>query len=192
MISFLEKVVPWMRLCQEYTKGKAEFLGRYRTEAGILSSVLLADCLIVTREGEHPLSKEEYRGRYANNLFLLEAPEKWSGKVQKLEGKRYRSYKTYHDLVTDYSDLLVFSGLYDDVLTCPLQEQLEKYCEVKLYGRGYYEQMRKVIEVLDLGSINVPPTRFRQPQPNSSYERQIMDTFLQAVGSKIQADAERN
>lgn len=127
---FFMKVIPLGVLIQDWTHGKSQFRGKVYSPAGILAPIVIADILHKSNIGSHPISHPEYKGKYANNLVLLESGKLWGGKSHNHDGKTYRAYKTWRDFAVDFSDYIAFSGLYDAALRCnALHDQLSAYCE---------------------------------------------------------------
>lgn len=117
-MDYLEKLIPLSRLISDWTRMKAEFI-YLDSPGGIDSTIILAEILIRSEWGDHPVSREFVQGektKYSNNLSLLECGEHWRGKSNLYEGISYRAYKDWKVFAVDYSDHLTFSRGYDEVL----------------------------------------------------------------------------
>mgnify|MGYP007100045321 FL=1 len=96
-----------------YLAGQIENKRRfmYGDDSKVSSTLLFAEILLQSRFGEHPLSAEKYPekdGKWANNLALLELDESWTGKWIKYDKVIYKSFKTWLDFATNWTDILAF------------------------------------------------------------------------------------
>ncbi len=116
---FLNKVIPLSRQISDWVRDKSIFV-RKRIVSPILPSVVVADLVLQSGWGTHPLSQPYYNKRYANNLAVLEADDFWQGRVHIIKvneaDKEYRAYQDWIHFATDYSDMIVFTKLYDRLL----------------------------------------------------------------------------
>lgn len=117
---FLNKVIPLARQISDWTRDKAIFI-RKKIVSPILPSVVVADIVIQSGWGSHPLSQPHFNKKYANNLTLMEADDFWQGRVHVLKtengaDKEYRAYQDWIHFATDYSDMIIFTKLYDNLL----------------------------------------------------------------------------
>lgn len=153
---FLDKVIPLAVLVQNWTIGKSQFRGRIRSSVGVRASIILADILIASEWGTHPIAQHEYEGKNANNLSLLESSKTFTGKIIKHNGILYRTYRKWHDFAVDYSDHLVFSDQYNEVLRSPdLEEQIAYFCLKKLDNRVYTGKISALIDFYALSEIDI-------------------------------------
>lgn len=90
-------------------QNKRQFM--YGDTSRVSSTLLLAEILLQSRFGEHPLAGEKYpekEGKWANNLALLELDESWTGKWIKYDKVIYKSFKNWLDFGTNWTDILAF------------------------------------------------------------------------------------
>lgn len=120
---FLLKANSLAGTISEWTNEKAIFL-RLPNLYRLSPAVILADILIESQWGTHPLSQPLFNKKYANNLSLLAADKVWEGKIQDYNGKSYRAYQDWAHFATDYSDILVFSERYKPILRTENQLQV--------------------------------------------------------------------
>ena len=127
----------------EWTKLKAEFL-RMRSP-GIFQGILIADILIESEWGTHPVAQEELiltikgkeKKKYSNNLTLM-GPGPLKSKTNLYEGKEYQAFKGWKDFAVAYTDHLTFSRGYDDVLKCfDFMGQVEQFSLTKESPEDY-------------------------------------------------------
>lgn len=116
--TFLKKLVPLSYVVSQWTFDKGLFLN-IDTPRGILPSIILADILLMSKNGTHPVSQEDCNSKYSNNLALIQSDRYWTGKSNIYEGKSYCAFKTWRDFAETYSDHLTFSRLYDNALSSP-------------------------------------------------------------------------
>lgn len=112
---FFKRLVPLSYIINEWTWTKAHFLG-LPSKYGVLPSIILADLLLMSENGNHPISKEDYNNKYSNNLALLESGSNWQSKSNVYENKSYRAYKNWRYAAEDYSDYLTFTRQFDYLL----------------------------------------------------------------------------
>lgn len=112
---FLYKVIPLARLIQEWTRSKAHFM-RLASPCGLKASLTIAEIIIASEWGNHPVAQPVYERKYSNNLMLLEAGEHWKGKTHKHKNTKYRAYKNWSEFAVDYSDHKVFTREHDATL----------------------------------------------------------------------------
>lgn len=112
---FFAKLVPLAQLIQHWTYVKADFRG-VPSRQGALTSLIVAEILIASDFGRHPVAQSELNSKYSNNLVLLPAGGYWKGKIQLYGGQQYRAYKTWRNFAEDYSDYLCFSKEHDNLL----------------------------------------------------------------------------
>lgn len=112
---FLKKLVPLSYVVSQWTFDKGLFLN-ITTVRGILPSIILADILLMSNNGTHPISKEDCNSKYSNNLALIQVDRFFTGKSNIYEGKTYCAFKTWREFAEYYSDFLTFSRRFDNVL----------------------------------------------------------------------------
>lgn len=129
-IDFFMKLLPFAVKTQEWTANKAEFMGV--PSPGIHVCITLADLILTSEWGTHPLSKPTYIGRYSNNLGLVEQGKWWGGKTHLFQDKRYRAYKDWNDFILDLTDEYTFTRQYDNVLEAlSIEGQLQELEEAR-------------------------------------------------------------
>jgi len=152
---FLEKLIPWARFIQEQTRIKANVFKKIKSPHGIFAGLVIADIIYYSNWGEHPLAQEKYRNKLSNNLALLEANDYWSGKSIKYENQDYKLFNDWENFSIHYSDLIVFSGWYSELLKCSrFDEQIFILSLIKPNPVYYNETVKKLIESFNLGEFN--------------------------------------
>jgi flagellum-specific peptidoglycan hydrolase FlgJ len=150
---FLTKAIGLSKTISEWTKEKAVFT-RTNIVESIYSVVVLADLIVESQWGSHPLAQTHYNKRYSNNLALLKADSCWQGKVQRFENKDYKAYQDWLHFATDYSDLLIFSPKYTKILkTADINEQIRRLAATKKDSATYISKVSLLIYFYDLGSL---------------------------------------
>lgn len=122
---YLFKAISFSHFLYDQTLGKLNFF--YGLKVPLSSNHILAEILIKSEFGDHPLAQETYplkTNRWANNLTLLELDESWAGKFLKYEDKFYKSFKNWDEYSVHLTDTLVFrKSLIDKyLLTNPSME----------------------------------------------------------------------
>lgn len=148
--NFLIKVIPITQLIQIWSIDKADF-NYINSPSGILPSVTLSEMIIQSHWGSHPLSKEEFNKRYSNNLTLLEYTEFWHGKKHKFEGNTYRAYRDWGAFCVDFTDHIVFSDLFTELLeTNQCDKQIEVLAQTKLDPKIYQAKAEATVDFYNL------------------------------------------
>lgn len=112
---FLIKASSLAKTISNWIDQKAIFL-KIPNPTKIDSSIILAEMIIESQWGTHPLAQPFYNKKYSNNLTLIPADKYWQGKSHKYNGVSYRSYQDWITFATDYSDRIVFSDKYKHIL----------------------------------------------------------------------------
>lgn len=153
---FLERIIPWGVFLQEQTKIKASYFKGIDQSNGIYASIVLSFIIIESNWGTHPVSKDIYKSRPANNLCLLEADDYWEGRKLKLDDKLYRSFEDYEEFFIHYSDIIVFSKWYKDLIeTKNFNEQILIFCMQTSQKPYYNEKIKAMIELYNLGEFDL-------------------------------------
>ena len=147
---FLLKIVPIARLIQKWTKNKAEFVNKLSSH-GIFSSIIIANIILKSEWGRHPISQEKFDGKYSNNLLLIKSNKFWTGRTHIYQNNQYKAYKDWEEFCVDYSDWVVFSGLYDKVLDSSiLEDQISFYVSAELLDLVYNTKIKNIIDYYNL------------------------------------------
>lgn len=126
---FLDRVIPLGWHTESLTRRKAvEYKGM--TEAVGFSSILfVCEVVLATNWGAHPLAQETYKGKPSNNLLLIRPVALWDGPRAKHEGEDYCMYFSWEEFAIEFSDHIVFSGLYNDLLKeKDFRKQIDLFC----------------------------------------------------------------
>lgn len=151
---FFTKIVPLAIKIQKWTYFKASFLN-IQCPRGFLPSITLADAILASNWGDHPISKPEYENKYSNNLSLMEAGEYWKGKTHEYEEKTYRAFSDWHSWGITYSDELTFSRSFDLALLCVKEDdQVKAYAFDKEHPNKYYHDIKSLISDYNLSEFN--------------------------------------
>jgi flagellum-specific peptidoglycan hydrolase FlgJ len=152
---FFMKVIPFARKVQEWTHLKSSFLN-IDCPRGVLTSITIADIILASSWGNHPISKTEYLNRYSNNLSLVEADDNWKGRVNVHEGKNYKAFKDWQEFSVSLSDDYCFSRYFDLVLVCRKQEtQIQALSYTKPDYKAWAEAITQLISYYNLQEFNI-------------------------------------
>jgi hypothetical protein len=152
---FLVKVVPLARKIQEWTLFKSSFLN-IKCPEGILASITIADIILSSEWGTHPIARPEFNNKYSNNLCLNKAGESWKGKFHIYKDQKYRAYKDWRDFGINLSDDYCFSRDYDHVLGYSREEdQINALSVLKADHKQYAKVISLIVEYYFLSEFNV-------------------------------------
>lgn len=152
---FLLKAIPLAKAISKWVNDKIVFL-RIPAINTINPSLVLADMIIESSYGTHPVSQVHNNGKYSNNLSLLKVDELWQGKVQTYEGKVYKCYQDWIHFGTDYSDLIVFTKLKDILKISSLEDQINFFAKTKENPKFFSAKASVLLSYYDLKDL----TRF--------------------------------
>jgi flagellum-specific peptidoglycan hydrolase FlgJ len=139
---------------QEWTYLKSEFVG-VESPRGIMASIIMAEIIFNSRWGEHPIAQPEVGNKYSNNLVLLEVDSNLPGRFNLHQGKEYRAYKDWEAFCVDYTDYLVFSGLFNIPLLCRReQDQIKALSYTKPNYKLWGQVISNIIKQLNLSDFN--------------------------------------
>lgn len=151
---FLERLIPWSKFVQDQTAIKAQFFKRIKS-SGLLPSVFLSDVIIQSNWGIHPLAQPFYKHKAANNLSLMEATPDWSRRKIKFEGKEYKLFDTWETFSLYYSDHVVFSGQFANLLsTAVIENQTQLLGLYRSELEAYNERMNVIISTFRLDEFD--------------------------------------
>lgn len=148
---FLESLVLWSEFVFKQTMMKARLFKRQYTSTGLRPSIFIAAVIIATDWENHPISKEKFKTKQANNLLLLEYQHGWCGAKSKYDGRVYKLFDNWEAFCIHYSDLAALKSpapYLNENLT--LEEQLSLYCGLNLTLADYNEKMLTLIKDLHL------------------------------------------
>jgi flagellum-specific peptidoglycan hydrolase FlgJ len=152
---FIKKIVPWARLINEWTIYKADF-ALINSPRGIFTSLVLADIILMSEWGTHPVSRSEYQNGYSNNLSLLKSNEYWDGKKRTYNNIEYKAFKDWESYAIEASDYLTFSRQFDDLLReKSLNNQIELYSKFKEYPESYCDNIELLIRFYSLTKYDI-------------------------------------
>lgn len=148
---FFRNLVPLAVLIQEWSIGKAGFLN-IKSPEGIKPSVVMAEIIVLTDCGNHPISQAKYINRYSNNLSLIKADKSWTGKTHKyIDNEVYRSYPDWRAYAVDYTDYICFNAEYRKLLENPnILDQINVLSLVKNNSSSYNSKLISTINSLGL------------------------------------------
>jgi hypothetical protein len=147
-LDFIDRLTPWAWIIEQWSAEKAwEF--RSLPKAPGYSSILFAVQVIdASNWGTHPLAQEEYKGRPANNITLMEVNEWWDGKKVSFQGKEYKLFSSWEDFCIHFSDTVVFDKKYQSIIT-----EKDFLNQIKLLTKDDSEYYNRLIELLKLLGI---------------------------------------
>jgi len=143
---FLNKITPLAITISQWTRDKAYFL-KVPIKHSIYPSIIIADIIIESNWGTHPLAQPQYNKRYSNNLTLSEVDEIWEGKIQRYAKKEYKAFQDWAHFATDYSDRLIFSHKYKSLFnTSDYKKQIESLSKYKPEPRHFAAKCETLLD----------------------------------------------
>jgi len=130
----------------------------------ISSTLILAELLLKSEFGEHPLAQEVYPPKTtkgANNLMLLENDTSWTGKLLKYEGKEYKSFANWEEFGVHFTDLLVFR-----------KNEIHPYLYKNLLGNEYNKEKIELVTNYCLEDFEIGAPEERRNEDRSSKTRE--------------------
>ena len=141
---FLSKVTAWGWFIENQTAVKAaEF--KSMQSYGLKTTAFILYVIVKSKWGEHPLAQESFKSKDANNLTLMRSNEWWTGRKAKFDGQEYKLFDSWEEFCIHFSDYIVFSGLYKDLLA-----ETDALTQVKLLTREDSSCYNEVIKLLTL------------------------------------------
>jgi flagellum-specific peptidoglycan hydrolase FlgJ len=152
-VEFLNHTIKYCQLISEWSVDKASTFGKKIYT--IYPEVVLAHIIIESNWGNHPLSQPSFGKRGGNNLALLEPDHLFQGKyLNEFEGRKYKSYESWGDFATDYSDSLAFNGYLNPISKQKDKEsQISALASLKSNPIVYKAKLEAVIQTFDLSSL---------------------------------------
>lgn len=105
--NFILRLGPWVYFLNQQTRLKAKII-KGVPFIGVYPSVAMAEILVRSQFGDHPASKEKFRGRQSNNLDLLEVDDSWAGDRTRHNGATYKMFENWQHFFIHWSDQIVF------------------------------------------------------------------------------------
>jgi DNA mismatch repair ATPase MutS len=150
---FLIKVIPWAWDISDRIIDYAMLL-RKPIKNTILPQLVLADILIESKWGEHPISQPLLDKKYSNNLSLLVVDDIWEGKDQLFEGTKYKAFKDYNHFASGYADWIIYNRNLSPILDSKdLETQLSILASMKSNPSLFMAKAETIIEFYDLESL---------------------------------------
>lgn len=138
---FTTRLTPWAWFIQGQTALKAREFRGIEEAVGLQSVAFILYVLYQSNWGEHPVSRETFKAKDANNLTLLPANEWWNGRAAKYEGVEYKLFDSWEEFCVHFSDYVVFSNDLAPLLSNP-----DIYTQLKVLtredSRAYNESIR--------------------------------------------------
>lgn len=156
-LDFIRKVIPLSQLISEWTQAKSEFVG-IQSKNGIFASLVMAEIVIQSEWGLHPIAKYQfktvkdstgnYSTKYSNNLVLLQPEPGQKVKVNTYNDIDYIAFKDWKTFAIGYSDHLVFSGKYKEILEEEtLLGQIDLFSLTKTDSESYNSIIKNTITI---------------------------------------------
>lgn len=148
-IDFINGVVPWSKFVESQTKVKARQL-RQLNSSGLSPILFICEVMVKSNLGSHPLVRDKYRNKPANNLTLLLAPDNWDGKVVSFNNRNYKAFDNWEEFCIHYSDRIVFSKQHDSLL---VESNYLKQAEIYGLTKGSdicYDEIVKMMTLLGI------------------------------------------
>lgn len=90
----------------------------YQDMREVSSTLLLADILDKSQWGTHPLAQNRFpdpkKGKFCNNLLLLEIDKAWTSKTVTYRDVKYKTFEDWGSFATHLTDMLVFRQAFFD------------------------------------------------------------------------------
>jgi flagellum-specific peptidoglycan hydrolase FlgJ len=128
---FLSKLTPWAMRCSNETQIKAQEYRSLWRAYGVSSILFVVEVIDKSNWGSHPLAREEFKSRPANNLTLMKSNEFWDGRKVRFDGEDYKMFDSWEDFCNHYSDQMVFPRKYLEILMeKDYSRQIELFCHL--------------------------------------------------------------
>jgi hypothetical protein len=156
---FLTSLLPLALHVEDLTRRKAIEYKGMTGAVGFNSILFICEVLIASDWGTHPLAQETYKGKPSNNLLLIRPVALWDGPRSRYEGEDYCMYLSWDEFAVEFSDHIVFSGIYNDLLKeKDFRKQIEMFCLTSDTSSDSIE------EVLNLLGIKQECQKMRMPE----------------------------
>lgn len=154
---FIRRLVPWSRFLAQQTIAKGQVFKRYPNTIGIHPSVIVADIILISDWGTHPVSKWKFRNReLGNNLCLLPCDKNWEREHSKYENVDYKLFVSWEHFFSHLSDLLVFGDVFGKLLNHrEVSEQINYMSLFRSDLIGYNEDIVTTINKYNLSEFNL-------------------------------------
>lgn len=151
---FLAKAIPWSGTISKWVGEKALLL-KLPVQYQMYPCVALADILIESNWGTHPLSLESYERKYSNNLTLLKVDSQWDGKSHQWEGNSYKAFKDWVHFCANYSDVVIYSNILAEILQAPsIEDQIDVLSKTKAEPLAFAVKAKTIIDLYHLSDYN--------------------------------------
>ena len=151
---FLLKAVPLAKTISSWVSAKEDFV-KSKPYRNLLSpSLVLADIIVNSNWGSHPIAQPFYNKKYSNNLSLREKDNLWEGKSHKCEGKEYKSYADWIHFATDYSDSIVFTSKREVLKFAESDDQIKFFLGGDNVKASRYSTILDFYSLSDLSKFN--------------------------------------
>jgi len=155
---FLEKITPVGRHIQKQLYSGTRVIKPIYSPRGIHASIIIAEILVSSDWGTHPAIS-------VNNLALLIAGPYWKGKTVEFDRVKYKSFSDWHEYTINYTDTVIFTVLYEDVLRCLYHSNQIHLLEfIRTEIPDYYEQIYDTIEKYELKEFDLWPVEAEETQ----------------------------
>ena len=145
---FTTRLTPWSWFIQGQTAIKAKEFRGMVDAVGLQSVSFILYVVYQSNWGEHPVSRETFQSKDANNLTLLPSNEWWNGRVGKYEGQEYKLFDSWEEFCVHFSDYIVFSNEF-----APLLDNPDIYTQLKVLTREDSRAYNEIIRLLPLLGI---------------------------------------
>lgn len=148
--SLLSRLVHWAQFTRQQSVLKSLYL-RHAQVNGPYPSIIIADCLLQTEWGEHPVCKHMFRNKDANNMNLLTVDDVWEGEKTRYKGKVYKMFANWNHYYTHLSDLISLTSQFEKVNTSTsLDAQLNAWNTLRSKNLSYNEDILQIIKQYEL------------------------------------------
>lgn len=124
---FFVRIVPLAQRIQSQSSLKFEESTGITT-GGIFASLVIADILVSSEFGNHPLAKDKYAPRIPGNNFNLSESSTWWERDRScvlIDGLKYKCYRSWEEFVNNQSDEYAYTDMFDSLLqTTDLETQI--------------------------------------------------------------------
>lgn len=148
--SLLSRLVHWAQYTRHQSILKSRYF-HYQEVAGPLPSILIADSLLQTEWGTHPVSLDVFRNKDANNMNLLTVDDVWEGEKTRYQGKAYKMFMNWNHYFTHLSDLISFTSQFGNLSTfTTIEDQLKVWSTLRSKNLSYNEDILQIIKKYEL------------------------------------------
>ena len=145
---FVDALLPLAIHVEDLTRRKAIEYKGMKEAVGLNPTVFLCEVALTSNWGTHPIAQESYKGKPSNNLLLIRPVGLWDGPRSRYQGEDYCMYLSWDEFAVEFSDYIVFSGLFNLLLNeKDYIKQIKEFC---LTSGTSYDSIKEVLNLLGI------------------------------------------